>query len=527
MGFDIKDQQILGAISSEAAARKAAIAALQDQINGLGTNVAAYSAQVAQVATFIDGGVSFNASALVGRIGLTQIQPGFALASDLLTLQAEVDGNNSDNVASINTLSEVVATETSALAQVTTTLTATVTNNNVQTNASIVQQAIVSSSAVAAVAATVTTLTATVASNLATTTASITSEATTRATADTALSTTITTLTATVGTKTSVFSQSATPTANAVGDVWINTSTGATEYWNGTAWTNTFIASAAITAAVSTESTARASADSALSSSITTLTATVGTKNTVFSQSGTPTANATGDEWINTTTGAISYWNGSSWVNTFVASAAISAAVAVEASARATQTGNLSANYSVTVTAGNIVTGMQLNSSSGGGATSSVIAFEAATFQISDGSSNYPVFTVSGGIVTASNELSVGSGFNATTIRAGGISMCAGYLTIVGNGTAQTMTFGTSSNGISINTLLGSSGAINFNSGGVMLGQIGNNGAASLASVECVGVFKLHGWVSGGGYTPIGGATVTGYFIATDQSGTVHRILTV
>lgn len=578
MGLTIQDQIVLGAISAEKAAREAAFDSLQKQINGLGTNVASFSAVLDQVAPFTDGSATFNAEAIVGQIALTQIQSGFALASDLTELSATVTGIGTSTAASIQTLQETIASETSSLAQVQTTITATVQNNLVQTNASIVQTATAAATATTALASVVTALTATVTSDVSTLTASITTEATTRASADTAIASTVTTLTATVstnlttvtglisteattratadsatsslitslssayGTQATVFTQGTTPTANNVGDIWNNS--GVIKYWNGTTWTATFVASSLVSALISTTASTAASATAAVASSVTTLSATVATKNTVFNQTGTPTANAVGDVWNNTTTGDIKYWNGTTWTTTNVASASISAAVSTESSARATADGHLSSNYSVQVTAGNIVTGMQLNSSTGGGASSSTIAFMASTFEVSDGTSNYPVFSISGGIVTVATELDIGTSYGNTQIRAStgitnGGSNAFNVFTNAGN-TTVTVGGGATGTGFTIFANNSSSlGLITCYNGGASTATIAAGGNASFqgltanaaflasSTAEIVGAMKLHGWVSGGGYTPIGGATVTGYFIMTDQSGSVHRLLTV
>lgn len=373
MGFTIQDQVILSAIAAEAAARQSAFDSLQNQINGLGTNVASYSAVLSQIGQFVDANGTFNASAIVGKIGLTQIQPGFALASDYQILAAQVTGNQATNTAQITTLQQTIATETSALAQSTTQLTATVQNNQIQANASIIQQAIVSASATAAVASTVTTLTATVASNLATVTSSITTEATTRSTADTALATLITTLTATVNTN-------------------------------------------------------------------------------------------------NTT---------------------LTAAVTTEASARATADGYLSANYSLTVTAGNQVTGMQFNSSVGGGSTSSTISFQASVFTIWNGSSAIAPFTVSGGIVTIGSELDVGSSWSRTQITSTGAKFGGNTISITGAGGYGQILVGDTTNGV------------------------GMSGGSGIGAFACI-----HGGALTAVYSYTGDASVQNLYVSTTTPGT-------
>lgn len=99
--------------------------------------------------------------------------------------------------------------------------------------------------------------------------------------------------------------------------------------------------------------------------------------------------------------------------------ATLAASVVTEATARATADGNLSANYSVTVTAGNVVTGMQLNSSTGGGTTQSSIAFQTSVFKIYNGTTGLTMFDVSSSKIrlgatltvdTANNKLYIGGG---------------------------------------------------------------------------------------------------------------------
>lgn len=113
----------------------------------------------------------------------------------------------------------------------------------------------------------------TVAAQTASTAAAIITEQTARANADSALSSSITTVAATAGSKNKTYSQTAAPTGTLVaGDLWFDTANNNKAYrYSGTAWVatdDTRIASTA--AAVVTEQTARANADSALSAQITT-----------------------------------------------------------------------------------------------------------------------------------------------------------------------------------------------------------------------------------------------------------------
>ena len=74
-------------------------------------------------------------------------------------------------------------------------------------------------------------------SNSSTIAAAITSEATARASGDTANATSITNLTSTVNAKTQTFVASSAPTAVATGDLWVDTSSNnALKRWNGSSW---------------------------------------------------------------------------------------------------------------------------------------------------------------------------------------------------------------------------------------------------------------------------------------------------
>lgn len=109
-------------------------------------------------------------------------------------------------------------------------------------------------------------------------TAAIQTEATARATADESLATQITTVTATANGKNQTYRQAAAPTGTLVsGDLWFDSDDNNKAYrWNGTQWIATDDTRiAANTAAIQTETTARATADSALASQITTIQTTV------------------------------------------------------------------------------------------------------------------------------------------------------------------------------------------------------------------------------------------------------------
>lgn len=126
------------------------------------------------------------------------------------------------------------------------------------------------------------------------TTASLSSEASTRASADSALSSQINTLSATTNGKNRTFLQSSVPTATATGDLWFDTLNGnLLKRWDGTNWVSADDTRlAANTAAISTETNARVTADSALSQQITSLSSTVNSNTAAISNESTARANA-------------------------------------------------------------------------------------------------------------------------------------------------------------------------------------------------------------------------------------------
>jgi hypothetical protein len=138
--------------------------------------------------------------------------------------------------------------------------------NTVQSNKSAADQAFAST------AAQITSLNTAVAGNA----AAITNESVVRANADSSLAATLTTVSA-ASNRQRVFAQNSTPTAVTVGDLWIDTSHGnILKYWDGSQWLayqDTGISANA--AAISNESIARANADSALTTTINSLTSIV------------------------------------------------------------------------------------------------------------------------------------------------------------------------------------------------------------------------------------------------------------
>lgn len=85
----------------------------------------------------------------------------------------------------------------------------------------------------------------------------------------------------------------------------------------------------------------------------------------------------------------------------------VSASVTALATATATSLGFLSGKYTLTVTAGNVVTGMNITSSSGSGTDISSVIFRATDFQIYNGVTGVTMFQVSGSNVNLANTLTV------------------------------------------------------------------------------------------------------------------------
>jgi len=86
-------------------------------------------------------------------------------------------------------------------------------------------------------------------------------------------------------------------------------------------------------------------------------------------------------------------------------SGSIYSSVQTEASARATADGFLSGKYALKVTAGNVVTGMNITSATGSGTDVSEITFQASSFKIYNGTTGVAPFQVVGGVVKITGSL--------------------------------------------------------------------------------------------------------------------------
>ena len=95
------------------------------------------------------------------------------------------------------------------------------------------------------------------------------------------------------------FFQTSAPTAQGVGDIWFDTDDANKMYrWNGSSWV--LARDTGITTAISAASDAQATADG---------------KVTTFYSTTTPTAEAIGDLWYNSSTNLLKRWNGSAWLD--------------------------------------------------------------------------------------------------------------------------------------------------------------------------------------------------------------------
>lgn len=238
--------------------------------------------------------------------------------------------------------------------------------------------------------------------------AAILEESVARADADTAIASTVSVLSASVATKITTFRQTSAPTATAVGDLWYDSDDGNKMYrWSGSTWVladNAQIATNA--AAIVTEASARASGDSANASSITALTAVVSAKNVTYRQTTAPASGmVAGDLWFDSDDDNKPYrYNGSSWVATDdTRIATVSAAVITEASARVSADGTIEAKYGVKVDVNGHVSGFGLIATANGAAPTSAFVVTASSFQVFDGTSSLPVFSISGGVVRMQN----------------------------------------------------------------------------------------------------------------------------
>jgi|GEM_PF-3817351 len=213
-------------------------------------------------------------------------------------------------------------------------------------------------------------------------------------------------------------------------------------------------ASSDATAKVLTESNARTSADGALADQIALISAT-NARTKVYSQPTAPSGAllVAEDLWFDSDDDYKVYrWSGSTWSliadgriasqaalistiqSTYATQSAVvasidtaliaasndaTAKVLTESNARVASDGNLSGKYTLKVTAGDVVTGMNITSTSGPGGDVSQIMFQADIFKIYNGTTGLAMFDVSaskvrlGGVLTvdlAGQKLFTGTG---------------------------------------------------------------------------------------------------------------------
>jgi hypothetical protein len=311
---------------------------------------------------------------------LSQLTTGLLYSERLA--RATADGALSSSISSLgstvtnnyNTLNSAITSESTTRASADTTLTtnlnalsSTVTSNNTAVNAAITSEATTRANADTALTNSVNSLSSTVTNNYNTLNSAITSEATTRANADTALTTQINTVSA-QATKTRSYRQDAAPTTGMIlGDLWFDTDDNNKAYrYSGTAWVATDDARISTNAAaIQTESTARANADSSLASQITTVQAVADLKNRIYRQTSAPTGTlAVGDLWFDTDDNNKPHrWTGLSWDSVEDPRTPANAiAIQTEATARANADNSLFAQYTVKIDANGYVSGFGLAS---------------------------------------------------------------------------------------------------------------------------------------------------------------------
>jgi hypothetical protein len=212
-----------------------------------------------------------------------------AVASRVTEVEASYKKADSEALARVSVEELARATADEALAARIETVQADYKAADANTQASVVREAYARATKDEALASQITTVTANYQAADAINTAAISNEATARANADSALATQISSVSATANSKNKTFYQSSAPTASATGDLWFDTANGNKPFrWSGTAWDPVDDGRIAVnTAAITSEQTARANADSALAADITTVGTTVAGHTSTLTTYGT------------------------------------------------------------------------------------------------------------------------------------------------------------------------------------------------------------------------------------------------
>ena len=400
MAGAVPDELLLARIKRESEARQAADAALEAALANATSEMKVKIDAVASKLSAKIGDKTVNSSALVGEVKRTQVEPGFALAEDLLTLQATVSDGQNTSAASVTELRVAMADSTQAFAQDLLTVRAQFNKNIAQVTDDLNAQATANS----ATANRVTTLESTVANpttGLAASHARITNEETTRATAVEAVSTRTTALESSVNNPTTGVAATLArlvteEQTRANADSAISTRTTTLESTVNSPTTGV----AATLARLVTEEQTRATADTALSSRTTTLESSVNDASTGLAATRSRVTT------IESTYATKTYAETKKSEAITASAADATAKVQTESTARATADGNLSGKYVVRVDANGRVAGMEITSSTAPNAgTTNEIRFTADAFKVFNGSSDVSPFSVVGGVVYLTNAV--------------------------------------------------------------------------------------------------------------------------
>jgi len=387
------------------------------QTSALATRSTALEATVNNATT----GVAATLARLVTE-ETTRATADTAVANRTTTLESTVNNGTTGVAATsarLTTEENTRATQTSALATRATTLESTVNNPTTGVAAAIARitaEESTRASADSAISSSVTTLTSTVngqsanittlqnttstlSSSLSTLQTTVSSQGVSITTAQTAANTAQNAANAaqnTANDKIKTFIQGTTPTASAVGDLWIDSANNnKIKRWNGTSWVD---ASDVRITTLSSSVDSIATANTTRDSTVANLTTTVSAQSTAISNAQ-GTANAA------------------------------TAAVTTEANARANADGTLSARASLYLDVNGNISGYKIGSSVNlDGVTTSEFSVTADTFKIYNGSSKVSPFSVSGGVVSMVNvkvtsSLDIGSGFTQTRIDSSGLKV--------------------------------------------------------------------------------------------------------
>ena len=405
------------------------------------------------------------------------------------------DSRIATNAAAITSEQTARANADSALSTSITQLTATVTTNKNSADASLttLNSAITSEASTRATADTTLTnsinsLTSTVTGNYNTLNAAITSEASTRASADSAAATTVSNLTSTVNTKNRTYYQASAPsTGLTVGDLWFDNDDNNKSYrWDGSSWVAADDARiSANTAAITSEASTRATADTALSNTITTLSSTVtGNYNTL--NSAITTEASTRASADSTLASSISTLQSTVNGNT--------AAISTEATTRASVDGSLLAQYTVKTDTNGYVSGFGLASTVNNATPSSTFAVRADAFYIASPSG--PGITPTMPFIVRTTETTIGG----VTVPVG-VYITDGYIQ---NGT---ITNAKIANLAVDSAKIASLSADKIRAGSISVGQYIQSSNYVTGSA---------GWkIDGGGSAEFGAASIRGQLVAS------------